>query len=144
MNPGCSGRSELPENVKAMLRPVSMMVPDFTLIAENMLFSEGFRSAKVLAKKLIAIMELSQRQLSKQDHYDYGLLSLERIDVVFSHFSVGVQCPKEMQEEARGNQGVGIPPISRNVVEEETGKDDEVAEGNEVANILGDGGALFA
>lgn len=30
---------------------------------------------QVLAKKVIAIMELSQRQLSKQDHYDYGLRS---------------------------------------------------------------------
>lgn len=30
---------------------------------------------QILAKKLIAIMELSQRQLSKQDHYDYGLRS---------------------------------------------------------------------
>ncbi len=59
--------------VQAMLRPVSMMVPDFTLIAEIMMFSEGFSSAKVLAKKMIAIMELSQQQLSKQDHYDYGL-----------------------------------------------------------------------
>lgn len=58
---------------QAMLRPVSMMVPDFTLIAEIMMFSEGFSSAKVLAKKMIAIMELSQQQLSKQDHYDYGL-----------------------------------------------------------------------
>lgn len=31
--------------------------------------------AQVLAKKMIAIMELSQQQLSKQDHYDYGLRS---------------------------------------------------------------------
>lgn len=33
------------------------------------------RYSQVLAKKMIAIMELSQQQLSKQDHYDYGLRS---------------------------------------------------------------------
>ena len=32
-------------------------------------------NTQVLAKKMIAIMELSQQQLSKQDHYDYGLRS---------------------------------------------------------------------
>lgn len=84
---GDIGRSELPDNLKAIVRPVSMMVPDFTLIAEIMMFSEGFQTAKILAKKMIAIMELSQQQLSKQDHYDYGLryshlLEQNRVEVI--------------------------------------------------------------
>jgi dynein heavy chain, axonemal len=49
-----------------------MMAPDFALIAEITLFSEGFAGAKALARKMAAIMDLSQQQLSKQDHYDYG------------------------------------------------------------------------
>eukprot|EP00903_Cladosiphon_okamuranus_P015249 g14093.t1 len=46
MNPGYLGRSELPEGLKALFRPMTVMVPDLVLICENMLMAEGFIEAK--------------------------------------------------------------------------------------------------
>uniref|UniRef100_A0A287AF97 Dynein axonemal heavy chain 10 n=1 Tax=Sus scrofa TaxID=9823 RepID=A0A287AF97_PIG len=89
MNPGYAGRTELPESVKALFRPVVVIVPDLQQICEIMLFSEGFLWAKTLAKKMTVLYKLAREQLSKQHHYDFGLRALKSVLVMAGELKRG-------------------------------------------------------
>lgn len=86
MNPGYLGRAELPEGLKALFRPITVVVPDLELICENMLMAEGFIDAKLLAKKFTTLYALSNALLSKAMHYDWGLRAIKSVLVVAGGF----------------------------------------------------------
>jgi dynein heavy chain len=86
MNPGYLGRTELPETLKTLFRPITVVVPDLAQICENMLMAEGFKQAKLLARKFTTLYALLRDLLSKQDHYDWGLRAIKSVLMVAGAF----------------------------------------------------------
>ncbi|KAM6049902.1 dynein axonemal heavy chain 17 [Theristicus caerulescens] len=111
MNPGYAGRTELPENLKALFRPCAMVVPDFELICEIMLVAEGFIDAKLLARKFITLYTLCKELLSKQDHYDWGLRAIKSVLVVAGSLKRGDPGRAEDQVLMRALRDFNIPKI---------------------------------
>lgn len=111
MNPGYLGRSELPEGLKSLFRPITVMAPDLVLICENMLMAEGFREAKILASKFFSLYSLLKELLSKQDHYDWGLRAVKSVLVVAGQFKRAEPKLSEMEILMRSLRDFNLPKI---------------------------------
>ncbi|KAH9046427.1 dynein heavy chain protein 1 [Lactarius hengduanensis] len=108
-NPNYAGRSQLPPNLTKLFRPMAMTRPDRELIAQVMLFSQGFRTAESLASKIVPFFNLCDEQLSPQPHYDFGLRALKAVLA-----SAGILKRERLQEARSSGDGdvAGLSDVS--------------------------------
>lgn len=119
MNPatkGYGGRQKLPDNLKQLFRPVAMSVPDNELIAEVMMFAEGFMTATALAGKVVSLFMLSKQLLSPQQHYDWGLRSLKPILFLAGRLLQETKAQKEGALEASEEAIILIKAVRMNTM----------------------------
>jgi dynein heavy chain 1 len=92
---------------------MAMTRPDRELIAQVMLFSQGFRTAESLASKIVPFFNLCDEQLSPQPHYDFGLRALKAVLA-----SAGVLKRERLQTSSDGDDEGTVGGLSDAVSEQ--------------------------
>ena len=88
VNSAYIGRNNIPDDLRTLLRPVTIMHPDKKVIIEAKLFSTGFTKSKELYSKLVHSLEMIESQLPAETHYNFGLRTIVRIvDLAAKKFS---------------------------------------------------------
>jgi dynein heavy chain 1 len=92
---------------------MAMTRPDRELIAQVMLFSQGFRTAESLASKIVPFFNLCDEQLSPQPHYDFGLRALKAVLA-----SAGILKRERMQNSRNTDDDIPVlsDPISEQII----------------------------
>ncbi|XP_072546843.1 dynein heavy chain domain-containing protein 1 [Salminus brasiliensis] len=60
--------AEVPENVRVATRPVSLMQPDYSIIAEVLLVSSGFSEATSMSRRLVSLFNLAKDSFCLPDY----------------------------------------------------------------------------
>ncbi|KAA6365788.1 MAG: putative dynein heavy chain [Streblomastix strix] len=95
-----------------------MMIPDYALIAEIMLFSEGFQTTKDLAQKTTQLYKPSSEQLSQQDHYDFGMRAVKSALVMAGALKRKYDTLSEDTVLIYLFPGVNIPPVEHAILQQ--------------------------
>ena len=90
-----------------------MTRPDRELIAQVMLFSQGFRTAESLASKIVPFFNLCDEQLSPQPHHDFGLRALKAVLA-----SAGILKRERLQEAGSKEDDLEVAGLSDAVAEQ--------------------------
>ncbi|XP_048580282.1 dynein heavy chain domain-containing protein 1 isoform X3 [Nematostella vectensis] len=79
MSPQHTSLTTIPGNMKSLMRPVAMMLPDSLPVVEVWMTCRGFTEAKSLSMKINTFFKMISDQVSCQPQYDFGLRAVRQV-----------------------------------------------------------------